>query len=40
MALYTHLSMITLDVNGLDVPTKRKRVAECIRKQNQIFDDS
>ena len=25
--------MITLNVNGLNAPTKRQRVAECIRKQ-------
>ena len=35
MALNTYLSIITLSVNGLNAPTKRHRVAECIRKQDQ-----
>ena len=33
MALHTHLSIITLNVNGLNAPTK-DRVTECIRKQD------
>ena len=32
MALYTYLSIITLDVNGLNVPTKSRRVAEWLIK--------
>ena len=35
MALHTYLSIITLNVNGLNAPIKRHRVAEWIRKQNQ-----
>ena len=34
MALHPYLSIITLNVNGLNVPTKRHRVAEWIRKQD------
>ena len=30
-----YLSIITLNVNGLNAPTKRERVAEWIRKQDQ-----
>ena len=33
--LYT--SVITLNVNGLDSPMKRHRVADWIRKQNPIL---
>ena len=33
MALITHLSIIILNVTGLNAPTKRHRVAEWIRKQ-------
>ena len=29
-----YLSIITLNVNGLNAPTKRQRLAECIQKQN------
>ena len=29
-----YLSVITLNVNGLNVPIKRHRVAECIRKDD------
>ena len=31
---HMYLSIITLNVNGLNAPTKRHRVAEWIRKQN------
>ena len=34
MALGTYLSIITLNVNGLNAPTKRHRVVEWIRKQD------
>ena len=34
MALDTYLSIITLNVNGLNAPTKRHRVPEWIRKQD------
>ena len=34
MALNIYLPIITLNVNGLNVPTKRHKVAECIRKQD------
>ena len=33
-ALHKYLSIITLNVNGLNAPTKRQRVAEWIRKQD------
>ena len=34
MTLNSFLSIITLNVNGLNVPTKKHRVAEWIRKQD------
>ena len=34
MAIRTYLSIITLNVNGLNVPTKRHRLAEWIQKQD------
>ena len=34
MAIGTHISVITLNVNGLNVPTKRHRLAEWIQKQD------
>ena len=34
MALHTYLSIITLNVNGLNAPTKRHRGAEWIKKQD------
>ena len=37
MALHTYLSIITLNVNGLNTPTKRHRVAEWIRKQGPFI---
>ena len=30
----SYLSIITLNVNGLNAPTKRQRLAECIWKQD------
>ena len=34
MATGPYLSIITLNVNGLNAPTKRKRLAEWIQKQD------
>ena len=34
MAMNKHLSIITLNVNGLKDPNKRHRVADWIKKQN------
>ena len=34
MALHVYLSIITLNGNGLNAPTKRRRVADWIRKQD------
>ena len=34
MAMGSHLSIITLNVNRLNAPTKRKRLAEWIQKQD------
>ena len=34
MAMGSYLSIITLNVNGLNAPTKRQRLAECIQKQD------
>ena len=34
MAMGSYLSIITLNVNGLNVPTKRQRLAERIQKQD------
>ena len=34
MALRTYVSIITLNVNGLNTPTKRHRLAEWIQKQD------
>ena len=34
MAMGSYLSIITLNVNGLNVPTKRQRLAEWIQKQD------
>ena len=33
MAMGSHLSIITLNINGLNAPTKRQRLAEWIQKQ-------
>ena len=37
MATRTFISIITLNVNGLNVPTKRLRLAKCIQKQVQYI---
>jgi len=34
MAVRTYISTITLNVNGLNAPTKRQRLAQWIQKQN------
>ena len=34
MAIGTYISIITLNVNGLNAPTKRYRLAEWIQKQD------
>ena len=34
MVIGTYISIITLNVNGLNVPTKRHRLAEWIQKQD------
>ena len=34
MAIGTYISIITLNVNGLNAPTKRHRPAEWIQKQD------
>ena len=34
MAIGTYILIITLNVDGLNAPTKRHRLAECIQKQN------
>ena len=37
MAMGSYLSIITLNVNGLNVPTKRQRLAEWIQKQDPML---
>ena len=37
MAMESYLSIMTLSVNGLNVPTKRQRLAERIQKQDQYM---
>ena len=37
MALGSYLSIITLNVNGLNAPTKRHRLAEWIQKQDSYI---
>ena len=34
MAIGTYISIITFNVNGLNAPTKRHRLAEWIQKQH------
>ena len=34
MAIWTYVSIINLNVNGLNAPTKRHRLAEWIQKQD------
>ena len=35
MAIGTYISIITLNVNGLNAPTKRHRLAEWIKKKKK-----
>ena len=37
MAMGSYLSVITLNVNGLNVPTKRLRLAEWIKKTRPLY---
>ena len=37
MAMGSHLSIITLNVNGLNAPTKRQRLAEWMKKQDSFI---
>ena len=37
MATGSYLSIITLNENGLNAPTKRQRLAEWIQKQTPIY---
>ena len=37
MAIRTYISIITLNVNGLNVPTKRHTVADWIQKKTCIY---
>ena len=37
MAMGSYLSIITLNVNGLNTPTKRQRLAEWNKKQDPIY---
>ena len=34
MEVGTHISITTLNVNGLNAPTKRHKLAECTQKQD------
>ena len=33
----SYLSIITLNINGLNAPTKRQRLAEWIQKQDPLY---
>ena len=37
MAIGTYISIIILNVNGLNAPTKRHRLAEWIQKQDPLM---
>ena len=37
MVIGTYISIITLNVNGLNAPTKRHRLAEWIQKKTHIY---
>ena len=37
MAIGTYISIITLNANGLNVPTKRHRLAEWMQKQDSYI---
>ena len=36
MAINTYLSIITLNVNGINAPIKRKRIADRIKKKENL----
>ena len=40
MSIGTHISIITLNVNGLNAPTKRHRLAEWIQKQDPYIQET
>ena len=37
MAIGTYISIITLNVNGLNAPTKRHKLAEWIKNKSHIY---
>ena len=37
MVIGTYISIITLNANGVNVPTKRHRLAEWIQNKTQIY---
>ena len=37
MVMGSHVSIITLNINGLNAPTKRQRLVEWIQKQNSCI---
>ena len=37
MAIGTYISIITLNINGLNAPTKRHRLAEWIQNKTHIY---
>ena len=37
MTLNSYLSIVTLNVNGLNDPIKRRRVSDWIKKQDHLF---
>ena len=37
MAIGTYMSIIAVNVNGLNVPTKRHRLAQLIQKKTHIY---
>ena len=37
MAIGTYISIITLNVNGLNAPTKRHRLAEWLQNKTHIY---
>ena len=37
MAMGSYLSIITLNINGLNAPTKRQRLAEWIKKTRPLY---
>ena len=39
MAIRTYISVITLNVNGLNAPTKRHRLAEWIQNNQWITEE-